>query len=291
MFIRDNLWFPSPLRNAEGTGTGSGASATPDAGGVGGAPSAEGQSGVSDAASQGAGSAQAPEPDNAAGGTEAPAGDKPKDPPWWERRMSSMAEAKRKAEAEARQAQEELARLRQQISPPEAQGQQPQATVPIDESRINAMVEERLALQQFNSTADAIYRNGLKSFGQEFDQKLQLLRSACGGVLPAGLTAAVVELQNDGMDAAKVLMEMTKDMDFALALASEANPVRQTARLANFAAKVANAPAAAPRVSQAPPPVSPQAGGPGATAELAIDDPKLPIADWMKLRKQQMAAR
>jgi hypothetical protein len=150
----------------------------------------------------------------------------------------------------------------------------------------NIAVQEearRIADQQaFTNKANEVWNKGVSSF-PDFAQSVTQMATLLGDI-PRDMTEAAILLG----EPEKIIYELSKKPDEAARIALMP-PTLRGAALAQFAAQ---SKAQAPRVvSDAPAPIPPVVGSPSGSGGATIDDPNLPIDEWMKRRNAQVGRR
>jgi len=233
-----------------------------------------------------------------ASATEKPEDATPKKNPWFQNRINVLtkekADARREAEAarlEAQRIKEELNKLR--TTKPSGESGTGTNTGTVDNETFQTLVEKvaeqkaRQALQEkeYADKATQAYNKGRTEYGeQEFRSAADNLNLA--GVLDpsnALFVSTVLELDN----AHKVLYHLGQNPEEAQSLA--ALPVaRMAVELAKLDTKLGKPPSKA--VSSAPAPVTPVNTG-RATVAYNLDDPRLPMEEYIKRRTEQRESR
>jgi hypothetical protein len=136
----------------------------------------------------------------------------------------------------------------------------------------------------FNARCNDIYHKGREEFGQEMDDAVAALTAAgWNGNRPDAL-AALTQLP----DAHKVYHHLASDLDNAarvLALPPMQMAMELT-RLAGDPATLGERAPASGDTTRAPPPIRPVGGNSGRRA-LSSDDPRLSMADFIRLRDRE----
>lgn len=103
----------------------------------------------------------------------------------------------------------------------------------------------------------------------------------------------IVEAAEEAGDPAEVLYALGQDMQEMDRIFSAGSPMKQAAAVVRYGAKIAAAKRAgaaeATRPSGAPAPIDPATGGRGPSRVPSLEDPDLPMAEWIKLREKQTA--
>lgn len=222
----------------------------------------------------------APEAQTKAEATETPAEpetapdepEKPKQTPWFQKRIDELTRARWDAAREADQLRQEIAALRQ----PQADADGNPVPVPADPVEIARQMVEQ---QRFDDTCNSIYEKGAGEF-TDFDQALANFR------LLGGLPRPLIEAAQETDAPHAVLYDLGKNPEEAARILS-LPPIRMAAAVAKLAAKTITPPA--PKVSKAPAPVVPVGGNGRAEKDPFSDD--APIDAWMKAHDEREAAR
>lgn len=228
------------------------------------------------AAEKAAETAAQPEGDQPEAGKEGEGEEKPKQTPWFQKRIDELTRLRYEEKRRADAYEAELARFRQPASGESQQpGEQPNqpARDPVEVAKEQLLQEQ--AVQSFNDRCNGIYEQGTKDF-PDFEQTLTNFRYL------GGLPPALVQAAAEAGDAHKILYGLGKNPDEAARILS-LPPAAMGAALAKMAA----APAAAKPVSAAPPPIKPIAG----QGRVETDPDKMPIDQWMKWHDDQQAKR
>jgi hypothetical protein len=221
-------------------------------------------------------------------------------PEWAQKRINKLvaerSAANRAAEAErdARLAAEaRAAELLAQIANPDP-NKPPVST--LTEEEVEKRAEEK-AIQiaranEFNRACDAIADNGKTAF-TDWDDALKNLSLV--GVIGQGASPEFLETAIELKDPHKILHHLGRNLDEAERI-SKLPPKKMAMEMARIEATM-NTPAAVvptvpvvPPVSKAPAPVIP-VGGAAKPAVLDINDPNLPVEDFMRLRAEAQIAR
>jgi hypothetical protein len=194
--------------------------------------------------------------------------EKPKQEPWFQKRINTVTREKYEAERRAQAAEQALAELRS--GKPE---QTDAPTAPADVDRlVNERAQEIVRTTQFNDKCNEVYSSGKAEFS-DFDDTLGNFRMLGG--LPQPLLEAVTQLP----DAHKVLYALGQNMDEAERIVS-LPPVPMALALAKLSM---SQPKAKP-VSNAPPPIRPIDGAP--KGQLDPDD--MSTDEWIKWREGEL---
>jgi hypothetical protein len=212
--------------------------------------------------------------------TEPEPDEKPKQTPWFQKRIDDLTREKYEARREAEALREYVSRLSQQQPAPQ-EGEQPRAQQPVGDpvEIAKQQIRQEQAVAEFNRTCNDIYDVGTKEFS-DFGKAIDNFRML-GGLPPALIEAAV-----EAGDPHKVLYQLGNNPDEAARVLA-LPPARMGAALAKIVAK---APAPTPKaVSAAPAPIKPVAGAGGRDDGSLRDD--LPMAEWIKRHDALQAGR
>lgn len=251
-----------------------------------------------------AGAGEPPEPEGVEGGEPEggeSGGQPPKEPSLAERRIDRLtsekwAERRRAAEAERRNAELErqVAEMNARLNPPPADIDPNDPNAPRYTQRDLEEVSKQLAENHaqelhFRSEIDTAATEAREQF-KDFDSSVTNLTKF--GPLPRTFLEGVLEAQRSGgpggPKAGEIIYHLGKDLNEADRILS-LPPIRQAVALAQFALNLKNAPK--PKtVSDAPPPIGERPSA-QSRRSYTLDDPNMPIADWMELRNKQLAAR
>lgn len=207
---------------------------------------------------------------------------------------SSERRAREAAEARARLAEETLAeigRLDPEIAQRLQQGAgQGTPTTPsaAPQTFTRAQVEQAAAAlasqAQFNQQVDAAVIAG-RAQHPDFDAAVAGLKALTG---PQGPSTEFIQAALATGEAPELIYRLGKDPAEADRLLS-LPPAALGAQMERLAATMRGEKAAAakpPEPTRAPPAIAPRVTGRGATSELALDDPKLPMAEYIKRRNE-----
>ena len=242
---------------------------------------------VAEAGASNEGEAKAGEQAKTGEGTPAE-GDKPKQTPWFQRRIDDLTRERWNERRRAEAAESELARVRGAVGgevKPEGEAQQPTGKT-YTEAEVRAITQteaRRLATQEaqnisFNNECNRVYGEGKEQFA-DFDDRLRAFQPL-GGLNP-NIIAAALETGK----AAEVLHTLGGNLDEAARIFS-LPPIKQVAELVKLAHSLGGVKA----VSKAPAPITPKIGGSG-KGTPNLEDPSLSTEEWMKLRNKALAAK
>lgn len=277
----------SPAPDADGTPNAGGAAQQPD----GASPPAEpGTAADGTPAADGS----SPEPD--ADGSAPPAAQTPEQLAAQQRTNRLVAERwaeRRRAEAAEQQTrllQEQLNQTRQALqaqpqvdadgNPLPQQQQQPQRPAPPQQD-LQAMAAQIAAQNDFNRQVEAEVLRG-RGVHQDFDQVAANLQQF--GELPRTFVEAALAT-GKGAD---VMYALGKDMLETNRILS-LPPMAQAVALAQFAGGL-KAPEPPKKVTSAAAPITPKVGGGQGRNTPTLEDPNMPVADWIKQREKELAA-
>lgn len=202
----------------------------------------------------------------------------------FQRRISQLTA--QKAEAEARAA-ELAARQAQQPTPP-AEGGAP--VPPQDlEAEVNRRAMQLADAQSFNAKANNINSAGVTKY-QDFGQSVVAINSTFGN-MPRDFIEQVAAAGGNDAEAADIIYHLGKDLNAAGRLLT-LSPSARAVEIVKYASDLRTKARPAPVVSQAPAPITPVVGNGGTTsAPKDLSDPKLPIEEFVRIRKEQRAAQ
>ena len=145
-----------------------------------------------------------------------------------------------------------------------------------------AIAAEIAATEAFNNQCNAVAEAGKATFGaDQFQASIAMLNNL--GTMSKGFVEAALETG----EGAKIIYELGKNADLALAI-SKMSPVKQAVALAKMAA----APVSALPVSGAPAPITPTVLGAIPKAPTpSLNDPALDMAAWMAARNKQVGKK
>jgi len=206
----------------------------------------------------------------------------PKKEPWWEARLRQKTAQQKAAEARAAELERELAAYRS------AQADKPAGDVPepapkvapkADDIRAEArrLLDEERRIEDTNRWVKA----GNDEF-KDFNEKSATLASL-GATEKPEFVQALVAIK----DGHKLVPKLADDPDEAMRILA-LPPLKMAAELGRMAAALDAAPKKP--ISNAPRPVAPIGGSARAAAD-DIADPKLSMAEWVRLREKQEKAR
>jgi hypothetical protein len=198
--------------------------------------------------------------------------DKPKQTPWFQKRIDELTREKHDARREAERLAQEISALRQ----PQTDGDGNPVQPPADPVAIARQMVEQ---QRFDDACNQIYEKGAADF-TDFDQALANFR------LLGGLPSTLIEAARETDAPHAVLYDLGKNPEEAARILS-LPPIRMAAAVAKMAAKTVTPPA--PKVSKAPEPVKPLGGVGRAERDPMSDD--APMDVWIKAHDEREAAR
>ena len=203
----------------------------------------------------------------------------PEKKPWYMDRIGKLTRDKGDLERQLESIRREHEALREMLDAKgepskEAPRQQPQN---LTEAEIDRRAEQKLAERLFNESCNATYTAGKKEFG-DFDEAVQSLNTA----FPNQITRDVLEPITALPNGAAVYRHLGLNPDEAHRILG-LSPARMGLELAKLSASLSEKPKP---VSKAPAPVKPIDGHARAAEDLY--DPKMPIAQWIKLREKQI---
>jgi hypothetical protein len=197
--------------------------------------------------------------------------EKPKQTPWFQKRIDELTKARWDAAREAEQLRQEIAALRQPQTDTEGN--------PVPQQDPVKLAEQIVAQREFDNTCNVIYEKGAGEFA-DFDQALANFR------LLGGLPRPLIEAAQETDAPHAVLYDLGKNPEEAARILS-LPPIRMAAAVAKLAAKTITPPA--PKVSKAPAPVVPVSGNGRADKDPLSDD--VDIDTWMKAHDKREAER
>lgn len=199
---------------------------------------------------------------------------------WAERRRAEAAENQNAI------LQQQLRQMQARAPEPDADGNVPAAAAPpakvTTPSELQAMATQIANEQQFQKDVGSEIESGRKSH-TDFDQVAANLQRF--GELPRTFVEAAMATGKG----AEVIYALGQDAAEADRILSMQSPVQQAVALATLAGGLAK-PTPAKLVSSAPAPIVPKVGGHGSNP-MTIDDPNIPIADFIKLREKALASK
>lgn len=161
---------------------------------------------------------------------------------------------------------------------PQPQRQQP-AQQPQD---LQAMAAQIAAQNAFNEKVDGEVKRG-RDVHQDFDQVAANLQRF--GELPRTFVQAALAT-GKGAEVMYHLGGNIVEADRILSM----EPMAQAVALAQLAGTI-KAPEPAKKVSAAPAPITPKVGGGSGKNTPTLEDPNMPVADWIKLREKNLPKR
>ncbi len=203
---------------------------------------------------------------------------------WAERRRAEAAEQ------QSRLLQEQLNQTRQalQAQPqvdadgnPIQQHAQPQPRPQPAGQDLQAMAAQIAAQNEFNRQVEAEVLRG-RGVHQDFDQVAATLQQF--GELPRTFVEAALAT-GKGADVMYALGKDTLEANRILSLP----PMGQAVALAQLAGGL-KAPEPKKTVTSAPAPITPKVGGGQGKNTPTLEDPNMPVADWIKQREKELAA-
>lgn len=198
--------------------------------------------------------------------------------PWQVKRIDKLTAEKAALAEEARVAKEETAALRA------LQAEGGASPTPASEDEINRRATAIAAANTLNDKVNSIYDAQLAKDPKLGDRIVQV-RAAVGDQLQArpDFFEAITSIDNGG----DVFNSLTKDIDH-LSEILEMPPLAMGIELAKLAAKTAPRDATISRAGENRPPKPIESAAAG---ELALDDPKLPQAEFSRRRAAEREAR
>jgi hypothetical protein len=208
-------------------------------------------------------------------------GDKPKEKPWFvkrlERQRAQLAEKERQLAIA-----EQLLQATQAATGETEQQQQLPAQQSLSEADVNKRAQEIVAQQQFNAQCDATFQEGIKAFGPEFDAGLGTLREM--GIIAATPEARTfIEAALDTGKAHIVLHHLAQNPDDADRISS-LTPTKMAIEMDRIAR--GNSAQAKP-ISKAPPPVKPLSR----PVKVEDDPNKMSVDEWLIWRNKTKTIR
>ena len=193
---------------------------------------------------------------------------------WRDKRIAKLTA--QKAELEARAV--ELAK--RVVPPAPATDAEPRVEpIPVDPDDFNRKVTWQAEQLRFNEKCNELAQKGDAKY-PDFTKVIADVNTKLGT-----LNRDFLEATFETDDPIEVLYALGKDLNKANEILS-LPPIKQAVAIARYADKLL-APKAKPTVSKAPAPIEPVVGR-GGKAEPNLDDPDLPMAEWMSLRKKQL---
>lgn len=213
-----------------------------------------------------------------------PDAEKPKQTPWFQKRIDDLTREKwdeRRAREALQQERDNYRQALEKLRNPEGQpaaqaDQQPKGMTQADFDKAVADRAAQLAQQRaFDESCNKVFEEGSKSF-PDFQDALSNFKLLGG--LPPVLIEAAIETDN----AANVLYQLGKNP-------GEADRILRMSptKMAVAVAKLASKPAEPLSVSKAPPPIKPIAGN----GKVETDPEKMPVEQWMKWDEERQAKR
>ena len=206
--------------------------------------------------------------------------EKPKQTPWWQKRIDDITREKHDARREADNLRAQLTALAApdpatQPDPAQPAGQQPKQ---MTQAQIDAMVDQRAEQKRqaadFNAKCNETFDKGKADF-PDFEQSLANFR------LLGGMPPSLIEAALETGEGHKVLYELGKNPDDAARIMQ-----MPPARMAVAVARLAMAPAKQATISKAPAPISPIGSGVVTTADPSDKDS---MDAWIAKRNKQLA--
>ncbi len=204
----------------------------------------------------------------------------------WEAKRAAEA-----AEARAKLAEETLAELAR-LNPDGTGGEAPPTPAKpgartYTQDELMREASRVAAIQEYNRQVDAAVITG-RAAHPDFNQSIEGLKKIAGQIIPDHFVQAALETG----EASELIYELGKNAGEADRILS-LPPIKQAVALEKFAdgirAKRAAAKTASaevdPDISRAPAPIVPKVGG-SSRKELELDDPNLPLAEFIKRRNE-----
>lgn len=234
--------------------------------------------------------AQAPNPAVTPAGTAEPRSrvEPPLAPAWARQRIDELTGARRREEAARVEAERERDSLRAQLAQREPSGvaTPPSATPsPFDPRILDAEINSRAAMIQFNRDCDAVAAKGTAEFG-DFPEVMKNY-GMLGGLSPAFLEAVLVQDEPH-----KLLYELGKNPDVAQRMLGMSGP-RLGAEMARYAAKSGAKPSATTGATpkNPPEPIPARVGGSATSGNVRLDDDRVEMSAWISARNAELKAR
>lgn len=213
-------------------------------------------------------------------------------PEWVPGRINALTAARRTAEEALATERAKTKDLEARLAGTQTQTQPGPKTY--TEEEVNTRANARAAQMTFEQRSIALANRGREEF-PDFNEALNKYVVNLGG-LPNEFIEAVLELD----DGHRVLHSLSNDMSKAASIMTAGNPVKMATALTKYALTL---PKTSPKVEdetsdepvvrpkpKIPAPITPRVGGGGAPV-LSLDNPKISVDDWMKLRKADIKAR
>lgn len=226
-------------------------------------------------------------------------------PQWFTKRINQMTAQRAQIERENAALRERLGQMEQQMRRGEAPTDSSGQMVPMAEvqklaqqlaeqeaqRRAVEMLPQLSAEQEFARRCNDVVEKGKGKYGQDFMvgvQNLQLAASNGTGRLSQEFLEAVLETD----DPVEVVRALSSDLDRAVEIAAM-SPTRLAAAMIKLGMEVsgAKAPPPTPKRTNAPPPVPTSVGSGNTPASRSIYDDNLSMADFVRLREEQLAKR
>ncbi len=189
---------------------------------------------------------------------------------------------RQKRELEERLAALQQGQLAAPVDPQTLDPETARRTIDLEINRRARLMAEQ---EDWARTTDRVWNEGLSRHG-DWATQINTMNDVLGGI-PRSLTEAAIATGSP----VDVLYELAKNPEKAMAVAGM-SVARQGVELAKMAQGLSGGAAKpAPRVSNAPPPVTPRVNGAGAAPAAKLDDPNISMEDWARLRNEQVRNR
>jgi hypothetical protein len=184
------------------------------------------------------------------------------------------------------------ARLAEQQRQTPTQEPPPQPGLPADPQALEAEISRRAAqladAKTFHDKANNINAAGLGKH-QDFGQAVVAINTTYG-IMPRDFIEQVAAAGGNDADAADIIYALGKDLNAAGRLLT-LSPSARAVELVKFAGELKTKSRPNLTVSQAPAPITPVVGnGTTTSAPKDLSDPKLPMEEFVRIRREQRAA-
>lgn len=225
----------------------------------------------------------------AAEGEAKPVEEKPKQTPWFQKRIDELTAEKYAERAAKDQLTRENEALKALVAKPDTEAQAAEkpetaAKAPDDfEKAVEARVAAQMAQQSYNSQAQAVWNSGVEMYGAKFPEAIGNLDAAGVGPkenLPFIQTAFATEAPG------QLLYALGSDPEEAMRIAS-LPPTQMAIAMDRMARELK---ATTPKTSAAPAPIAP-VNGVRAAKTFDPADTSSDMKTWMEQREKQLAKK